>query len=228
MTKCEYLTARCPTGCEVWLHPKAVTPHEARCPRQPWTAGRRPPSEVLLADEAAEEARRLSPPELLKEPRFSTDRLLHPRPGGYLRVGITTGVVVRWPLATVTGRRWWAVMHTAAQQGTLFDPTCSLDDFMRAERRLGLENHFVRCEVCGDELSQRGLKSHQRSNSVCRFLADVAEVHAFWDEGYRDPYRRQGDGIPITWTELNQKACWRRRLHIVRFRLWTAVLISAA
>lgn len=35
MTKCEYLTARCPTGCEVWLHPKAVTPHEARCPGHP-------------------------------------------------------------------------------------------------------------------------------------------------------------------------------------------------
>lgn len=125
----------------------------------------------------------------------------------YLRVGITTGVVVRSPLDMVTGRRWWAVLRAAAGHGASLDPGCSLDDFLLIEQRLGLQDHFVRCEVCGDDLSRRGLKGHQRSNSVCRFLADVAEVAKFWDLGYRDPYKLQGEGVPITWTELNQRAC---------------------
>lgn len=228
MTKCEYLTARCTTGCEVWLHPKAVGPHAPRCPGRPWTDKRRPATEFLLADDAAEQARQLCPPECLRAPEFSSDRLLYPRPGMYLCVGVTAGVVVRSPLDMVTGRRWWAVLRTAAEQGTPLDPGVGLDDFLCIEQRLGLADHFVRCEVCGDDLSRHGLKGHQRSNSVCRFLADVAEVHKFWDQGYRDPYQLQGEGVPITWTELNQRARWRNRLHIVRFRLWTAVLIAAA
>ena len=228
MTKCEYLTARCPTGCEVWLHPKAVTPHETRCPGHPWTDRRRPASEFLLGDEAADQARQLCPAEYLREPEFSSDRILNPRPGMYLRVGITTGIVVRSPLDTITGRRWWAVLRAAAEQGRPFDPGGSVDDFLEVEQFLGLQGNFVRCIVCGDDVKPRGLKAHRRSNSVCRYLADIAEVQQYWALGYRDPYRLQDDGVPITWTELNQRACWRNRLHIVRFRLWTAVLISTA
>lgn len=67
------------------------------------------------------------------------------------------------------------------------------------------------------------MNSHHKTNSVCRFLADNAEVRTFWRLGDRDPYLVQSDGVPITWTELNSRVDWRNRLHIVRFRLWTAV-----
>lgn len=60
---------------------------------------------------------------------------------------------------------------------------------------------------------------------MCRFLADTAEVRTFWKLGYRDPYRVRDQGVPITWTELNRRVAWRNRLHVVRFRLWTAVLL---
>lgn len=37
-TKCRYLTARCPSGCESWLHPRAVEAHlqPGRCRGKPW------------------------------------------------------------------------------------------------------------------------------------------------------------------------------------------------
>lgn len=228
MTKCEYLTARCPFGCEVWLHAKAVAPHQGRCPRRPWTDKRRPPNEVLLADDAAECARRVCPPELLRGPKLSFDRLLTPTPGMRLGDAVTGGVVVRSPLLAVTGRRWWAVIRAAAERGEPLDPACGIDEFERVEQHLELGDHFVRCDVCGDDVSRRGLRGHQKSNSVCRFLANVAEVHTFWDLGYRDPHRLAAQGVPITWTELNRRVSWRNRLHVIRFRLWTAVLISSS
>jgi hypothetical protein len=38
VTRCRYLTARCPTGCETWLHPRAVNAHVLlrRCRGNPW------------------------------------------------------------------------------------------------------------------------------------------------------------------------------------------------
>ena len=36
-SRCEYLTARCTYGCEVWLHPRAVAPHRDRCAGHRWT-----------------------------------------------------------------------------------------------------------------------------------------------------------------------------------------------
>lgn len=41
-TRCEYLTARCPYGCEVWLHPKAVAPHADRCRKMSPASGMGP------------------------------------------------------------------------------------------------------------------------------------------------------------------------------------------
>ena len=64
------------------------------------------------------------------------------------------------------------------------------------------------------------------ASSLCRFLSDTAEVRTFWDLGYRDPFSLRADGVPTTWTELNSRTHWRNQVHIVRFRLWTAVLIS--
>ncbi|MCC7077180.1 MAG: hypothetical protein IT198_08650, partial [Acidimicrobiia bacterium] len=94
------------------------------------------------------------------------------------------------------------------------------------EQQLGLVDRFASCTICGDDITPNRMKNHHKTNSVCRFLADTAEVRTLWNLGYRDPYLVRGDGVPITWTELTSRVAWRTRLHIVRFRLWTAVLIS--
>ncbi len=225
-TRCEYLTARCPFGCEVWLHPRAVTPHADRCPGHPWTDKRVPVTQVILADADAARARDICPPEVLHEPRFSDDRLMKPRPKMYLHAALVGGIVVESPLKGVTGRRWWTVVRAASEQGGT-DAARDADEFLRLERRLGLADHFVCCDICGNDTTPRGQAIHRRTNSVCRFLADTAEVHTFWDLGYRDPYSVRDQGVPITWTELNSRVAWRNRLHVVRFRLWTSVLIRA-
>lgn len=225
-THCTYLTARCPHGCEVWLHPKAVVPHGHRCEGVPWTDHRRPITEVLLAEDAAELARSFLPPEVLHRPEFSDDRLLRPKPGMYLRVDVVAGVVVRSPLAEVSGRRWWTVVRTAAEVGRAIDAAFDAQGFERLEHELGTADTLVRCEVCGDDVSRRGLRNHQARNSVCRSLANVTEVRTFWDLGYRDPYGLRDRGVPLTWAELNGRVHWRNRLHVIPFRLWTAVLIS--
>jgi len=72
------------------------------------------------------------------------------------------------------------------------------------------------------------MNSHRKSNSVCRFLADTAEVRTFWKLGYRDPYLVRDEGVALTWTELKSRVAWRNRLRIVNFRLWTAVLVSTS
>lgn len=227
-SRCEYLTARCPYGCEVWLHPRAVAPHHDRCPGHRWTDRRLPVTQVVLSDDQADLAREICPPEQLRPPEFSGDRLLSPRPGMRLHDGLVAGVVVESPVPAVTGRRWWTVVRTAHLQGLSPQSAREPEGFHRLEQRLGLVDRFASCAVCGDDIAPNRMKNHQKTNSVCRFLADTAEVRSFWGLGYRDPYLVQDEGIPITWTELNRRAAWRARVHIVRFRLWTAVLIAGA
>ena len=227
-SRCEYLTARCPYGCEVWLHARAVAPHRDRCPGHRWTDRRLPVTQVVLSVEQADLARRICPPEQLGQPEFSGDRLLNPRPGMRLHAGLVAGVVVESPVPAVTGRRWWTVVRAAHQQGLSAESAREPEGFHHLEQRLELVDRFASCAVCGDDITAKRMKNHQKTNSVCRFLADTAEVRTFWDLGYRDPYLVRAEGIPITWTELNSRVAWRSRVHIVRFRLWTAVLIGGA
>jgi hypothetical protein len=218
-SRCEYLTARCPYGCEVWLHPRAVAPHHDRCPGHRWTDQRLPVTQTVLSDEQADLARVICPPEQLHRPDFSGDRLLNPRPGMRLHDGLVAGVVVESPVPAVTGRRWWTVVRTGHEQGWSTDLALEPESFHHLEQQLGLVDRFASCTICGDDITPNRMKNHHKTNSVCRFLADTAEVRTFWKLGYRDPYLLQGDGIPITWTELNSRVAWRTRLHIVRFRL---------
>jgi hypothetical protein len=226
-SRCEYLTARCPYGCEVWLHPRAVAPHHDRCPGHRWTDQRLPITNAALSHDQADLARRICPPEQLHRPEISGDRLLNPRPGMRIHDGLIAGVVVESPIPAVTGRRWWTVLRAAHGQGWSTDLALEPESFRRIEERLGLVDHFATCTICGDDITPRRMTNHHKANSVCRFLADTAEVRTFWNLGYRDPFLLQGDGVPTTWTELNSRVTWRNRLHIVHFRLWTAVMISA-
>src|SRR5699024_4383313 len=104
-SRCEYLTARCPDGCEVWLHPRAVGPHVERCPGPRWTGTRMPVTHVALSDQQADLARLMCPPTQLRRPTFSGDRLLSPHPGMRLHDSFVAGVVVESPIPGVTGRR---------------------------------------------------------------------------------------------------------------------------
>lgn len=226
-SRCGYLTARCPYGCEVWLHPRAVGPHGDRCPGHRWTDNRMPVTQVALSDQQADLARLICPPTQLLRPSFSGDRLLNPRPGMRLHDSLVAGVVVQSPFPDITGRRWWTVLRAAHEQGWATDPALDPDGFHHLEKQLGLVDHFASCAICGDDITPNRMKAHHKVNSVCRFLSDTAEVRTFWKLGYRDPYVLQNDGVPITWTVLNSRVAWRTRLHIVRFRLWTAVLIGS-
>ena len=121
-SRCGYLTARCPYGCKVWLHPRAVGPHGDRCPGHRWTDNRMPVTQVALSDQQADLARLICPPTQLLRPSFSGDRLLNPRPGMRLHDSLVAGVVVQSPFPDVTGRRWWTVLRAAHEQGWDTDP----------------------------------------------------------------------------------------------------------
>jgi len=197
-SRCGYLTARCPYGCEVWLHPRAVGPHGDRCPGHRWTDNRMPVTQVALSDQQADLARLICPPTQLLRPSFSGDRLLNPRPGMRLHDSLVAGVVVQSPFPDITGRRWWTVLRAAHEQGWATDPALDPDGFHHLEKQLGLVDHFASCAICGDDITPNRMKAHHKVNSVCRFLSDTAEVRTFWKLGYRDPYVLQNDGVPIT------------------------------
>ena len=197
-SRCGYLTARCPYGCEVWLHPRAVGPHGDRCPGHRWTDNRMPVTQVALSDQQADLARLICPPTQLLRPSFSGDRLLNPRPGMRLHDSLVAGVGVQSPFPDITGRRWWTVLRAAHEQGWATDPALDPDGFHHLEKQLGLVDHFASCAICGDDITPNRMKAHHKVNSVCRFLSDTAEVRTFWKLGYRDPYVLQNDGVPIT------------------------------
>jgi hypothetical protein len=226
MTKVHYLTARCPQGCETWLHPRAVWPHTndpERCRRRPWVDDL--VDDALISAPVAQDIASILPDQLVSRPRFSTDRLLNPGPDQYLRIGVTAGVVVRSPIAGVRAQRW-AVVVTAAERelgiGAIhkaLDP----EGFAEIEQRLTEEGRLARCPVCGDALTTKGLAQHRARNTPCRWRRAAAEVRSLWGDGWRDPFTVQD--APLKWGDLNGRAAWRRRIHIVPFPAWTAVLL---
>src|SRR4051812_31756596 len=116
MTKSHYLTARCPQGCETWLHPRAVWPHlndVSRCRRHPWIDDI--PDNALIAAPLAEEIGHLFPSQLVETRTFSEDRLLRPQPGEYLREELRQGVLIRSPIHDVPAQRWAIVAGVAAR-----------------------------------------------------------------------------------------------------------------
>lgn len=81
MSKVHDLTARCPQGCETWLHPRAVWLHTndpKRCREHPSVDDLA--DSTLIAAPLAQEVAAILPRHLVSRPHFSGDRLLHPRP----------------------------------------------------------------------------------------------------------------------------------------------------
>ena len=226
MTKVHYLTARCPLGCETWLHPQAVWPHThhpGKCRKRPWVDDLA--DEALIAAPLARDIASILPSALVREPRYSAERMLHPGPGQYLCVDMTQGVLIRSPIEGVPARRWAVVVAAAERElgSGAIQQALSAPGYGRLEQRLTDNGRLARCPDCGDDLTARGLGKHRARSIPCRWRRAAAEVRSLWAEGWRDPFIVQG--APLKWVELNATVAWRRRLHVVPFPAWTAVLL---
>lgn len=221
MTKSHYLTVRC-QECECWLHPRAINAHRGRCPRRPWIDA--VADSTLVTGDMAELLTRLLPPELVDRPTFSDDRMLSPGPGEYLREEVCHGIVVRSPVDGVRSRRWTHVAGAAFGAGgeTELRRTLTAEGFGALENELVLD--VVVCPTCGELLKDRGLGTHRRTNAACRFRQAVTEVRDKWSVGFRDPWSIPG--APLEWGALKRRAIWSKRLHVVTFPRWAAVLLA--
>lgn len=227
MTRSKYLTARCPLGCEVWLHPKAVGPHgrPGRCQHVAWVD--RLEDEYLVAAPFAVDVSRLLPPDLVQRPEFSESRLLRPRAGEYIRDEVCQGIVLHSPVNGVRAQRWATVVQCAYRETGFGAIAAGLTEegFAAIEQQLLAEGRLATCGDCGETTTCRGLQHHRAQSTACRWRRAADEVRALWNDGWRDPFSI--GGVPLTWQELNSRVAWRRRLHVVPFPAWTAVLLRS-
>ena len=226
MSKVHYLTARCPQGCEAWLHPRAVEPHLGdpdRCRTRPWVD--EIADEALISAPLAHDVAKVLPPALLSRPSFSGERLRSADPDDYLNIDLCQGVMVRSPVPGVRAQRWAVVTSAVARDRGVaaIDEATSAAGFAALETQLRAEGRLTVCSICGDTTTVRGLRSHQARNRACRWRVAAEEVRRRWTQGWRDPY--SVPGAPLKWGELNATAMWRRRTDVVRFPAWTGVLI---
>lgn len=226
MTKVQYLTARCPQGCEAWLHPLAVEPHlldPNRCRKRPWVD--EIPDLALVAAPFAQDMAEVLSPDLLSRPSFSEERILSPDPDNYIRIDLCQGVMVRSPVPGVRAQRWAVVTSAAAREcgPSAIQWATTLDGFAELEQQLLAQGRLTQCPICDDTTMVKGLRNHQARNRACRWRVAAAEVRRRWADGWRDPY--SVDGAPSKWGELIATIRWRQRTHVVRFPAWTAVLL---
>lgn len=226
MTKSHYLTARCPQGCETWLHPRAVWAHtndSDRCRQHPWVDDIA--DTALIAAPLAQKVASVLPGHLVGLPGFSCDRVLHPNPGDYLRIDLCQGIVVQSPVEGVMAQRWAIVVAAAerAAGGSVIERAMTAAGFAEIEQRLTEEGRLARCPDCGATATARGMTTHRARNTPCRWRRAAAEVSRLWAEGWRDPF--SVPEAPLKLAELRASVAWRRRLHLVPFPAWTAVLL---
>jgi len=179
MTRCQYLTARCPSGCECWLHPAAVRPHLQRCRQHPWVENSDEmavvtgPAAQLLIDTLP--ARLLVPPNAIGIPLDHLDA--------------EPGIAVSSPIPGVAPRRW---LHVALAAADVHGPrtlTAALDParFAELEASGGHDGQLAICAHCGHTIERRGLATHQANNTRCRWMRAAREVRSLWEQGWRDP-----------------------------------------
>lgn len=130
------------------------------------------------------------------------------------------------PILGVAPRRWSRVVLAAAARDGGVDIARVLDReaFAGLEAEVDQAELFAVCGRCSETVTRRGLVGHQRSSTRCRWTHAADEVRGLWADGWRDPFSVAG--TPLSWTELQTRACWRSRLRTVRFPLWTAVLLA--
>lgn len=221
--KSQYLTVRC-AACECWLHPRALPGHGARCHGRPWVAD--VGVTTLVTGELAEQLGRLLPADLVGRPTSSPERVLSPGPNEFLLPEVHQGIVVASPVPGVSPRVWTHIARAGLREEgeSALRKAMTVDGFTELRAQLALD--LVECTHCGQFLTEHGLATHQRTNIACRWGRAAAQVRGLWAQGRRDPWSIPG--APLEWGALNAKVSWRRRLEVVRFPRWTAVLLSPA
>jgi hypothetical protein len=226
MGRSTYLTARCPTGCEAWLHPYALDQHlDGRCRGHPWVDDLPDTAviptgytgvilgcvdEALIGTVGSERSGRVD---------ARDGRLRHPAPPnpGTLRL--------RSPLDGVPARRWLVVALAAADRfgndgiRQALDP----DRFSELQDELLPAGAYLDCPICGTFIHSRALRGHQATSAICGWRRGALEVRCAWRDGWRDPH--SVPGAPMTWGELCRSTRWRRLLRTVVFPRWIAVLL---
>lgn len=226
-TRCRYLMARCPTGCESWLHPRAVEGHlqPGRCSGRAWvdtvedSALVPQPDASLLVERV--------PPELVGPLEVSEDRMRFsstPR----LCADVVQGIVIRSPIQGVSARRWLYIVRAATdRQGPdAIERAITPGGFAEFERELNADDWLVDCPDCGETVKRSRINLHRAGSTRCRWERARTEVRALWEIGYRDPF--SVPTAPLDWEALRRTATWRRRVRTIEFPRWVAVMVSPA
>lgn len=226
VSRCRYLTARCPSGCESWLHPKAVTAHVGlgRCRAVPWVDSTE--DSALVPGPHARLFRDRLPDALVGPVNVSQDRVLRLRSAEGVRDDVLQGIVVRSPIEGVNARRWMYVVRAAVElRGPeAIEKGLAPSGFGDLERELQVDDWLVDCPDCGEPVKRSRMNLHLAKSTLCRWRRARDEVKALWGAGWRDPFSIPG--APLAWGALQEKAVWRRRLRTVELPRWVAVLLA--
>jgi hypothetical protein len=224
VTRCRYLTARCPGGCESWLHPRAVGPHAGRCRGKPWVDDVE--DSALVPQPVADLFCERLPARLIGPVEVSQDRALRLRSHEGVRNDVLQGVVVRSPIEGVRARRWVYIVRAAVEgQGPdAIGRALTSAGFDELERELDVDDQFVDCPDCGETVRRSRVNLHRTKSTLCRWRRARGEVRALWAAGWRDPFTVPG--APLSWGGLQAGVAWRRRTRTIEFPLWVAVLLS--
>lgn len=226
MGRAAYLTARCPTGCEAWLHPYALDKHvEGRCRGHPWVDDL--PDTAVIPNSYADvilgvvDETLVSLVALERSSRVDArdGRLRNPAPdhGGLFRI--------HSPLDGITARRWLVVALAAADRWGTDGVRQALqaDRFRDLEEELLVPGSYVDCPTCGTFVNTSALRAHQRTSASCAWRGAALEVRCAWRDGWRDPCSIPD--APKAWSQLSGSTKWRRRVRTTVFPRWIAVLL---
>ena len=223
MTRPVYMTARCTRGCEFWGPPEVVARHvhERRC--RAVALFRRPLETVLIPAKYAK---------LLEH--SVAGHLMEPKPAArgdshesqsYRPYAVHAGAALRSPIEGVPPRVWWLVvkpyLDADIPPDQVLDLALDADSFLNLMPEEHLES-FATCPKCGEVVVH--LMRHQRTSRRCRTAAAANQVLELWAEGYRDPWTAT-ERPPLSWGQL-QIVRWKRRLVVVEFPQYNAVLVA--
>lgn len=219
----QYLTVRCPIGCETWLAPPWLDAHlrPGRCSGHPWVNDL--PDRAVVPAPLAGALLSVLPSSLVEDSEPPT---VTPAQRGRVTADFRLGVTIKSPIEGVRARKWVRVAVAALEQRGLssVQEALTADGFERLDHDLIAEGSDVACPDCGESITTRGLAKHRGSSAACRWRRAAAEVREAWAGDWRDPYSVMG--APHTWLELSRTVHWRRRLLTVEFPRWTAVLLK--
>jgi hypothetical protein len=144
----------------------------------------------------------------------------------HMPLSVQFGAVLASPFEGVTARVWWYVVKPRLLES--IDPHAVVaramtDDGFTSLAPADLADRLVTCGSCGDVVID--VAQHRRSSRRCKTAAAANRVNELWHASYRDPWTIPGSA-PLTWSELRASR-WRKRLAVVEFPKWNAVLLGS-